>query len=223
MKKTNSAVIVLFVFLLGACTSNKISPENYSGYLDDYSILHPAKKDKDTLVFVAEDVSWGRYENLIIDEVVIITPDKQKHNKSELLKQIATSFKQKLTFHLSREFNIVEQPVGHTLRLQAAITSVYENYDDLRGYQYIPIAAAITGAMRVVGAEKQKARMMSEGRLLDASTNALLAQAIDLKTGKIIQKEGEAVILGDLDPVLDLWAKRLTEKIFEVQHQYIMR
>ena len=64
--------------------------------------------------------------------------------------------------NLSRKFNIVEQAGDGTIRIQAAITSVFTSYDDLKGYQYIPIAAAVTGAARASGVEKQSVRVMSE-------------------------------------------------------------
>jgi len=88
-------------------------------------------------------------------------------NKNEFQTAIADKYEAMLNQKISKRAKVVDQAGPGVIRLQTAITSVYTSHDDLRGYQYIPVAAAITGGARATGAEKKSARMMSELRIVD--------------------------------------------------------
>ena len=105
-----------------------------------------------------------------------------------------------------------------TIRLQAAITSVFTSYDDMKGYQYIPIAAAVTGAARASGAEDKHARVMTEIKLIDSVNGHLLGQAVDLKGNeeKAVEDSSE-ITLADTVPVLEQWAQRITNRLVDLK------
>jgi hypothetical protein len=209
--------ISILAALLFACTTNEITPEKYSGFLSDYSALKPSKNDKDMRVYLRPGVNWQQYDSLMIDKVAIVPSSDMTVTHKEIFTEVADEFQKLLISHLSTQLNVVAVEGTHTLRLEAAITGVYESFDDLRGYQFIPVAAVVTGISRGTGISKKKARMMSEGKLVDAATGTILAEVIDLKAGKVIQKEGQPVTLSDLEPVLEIWATRITQKLMELK------
>jgi hypothetical protein len=200
--------------LITGCASNKVTEEKYSGFLNDYSLLSKATvQDKDTMGYVAPGINWQKYNSVMIDKVRIFNPEGEVQNKSQLLTDIAEKYEELLRQKISKRAKVVDQPGPGVIRLQTAITSVYASYDDFRGYQYIPIAAAVTGGARATGVEKKSARMMSELRIVDSLDGQLLGQAVDLKTGETRQDEDEGVQLADVVPILEQWSTRAVERV----------
>ncbi len=216
MKKIIVSLIVSSVLLTG-CASNKVSEDKYSGFLSDYSILKTAPDDKDTLGYVAPNIDWEKYNSGMVDRVVIITPDGDKEVDSKLLVAIAEKFEEMIKADLKKHFNIVDRAGPGTIRVQAAITGAFSSYDDLKGYQYIPIAAAVVGGMRASGAEKKSVRVMAEVKLLDAVDGQLLAQAVDLKAGGKKQSAESGILLADVKEILKQWSQRITDRIVSLK------
>ena len=213
MKKLITGLLVSGALLTGCSSNTKITDDKYSGFLSDYSILKPAANDKDTLAYIAPNIDWSKYNSGMVDKVLVITPDGEQKTDGKLLIAIADKYEDLIKQKLSSKFNIVDQAGEGTIRIQAAITSVFTSYDDLKGYQYIPIAAAVTGAARAAGAEKQNVRVMSELKLVDSVNGQLLAQAVDLKAGKEKQTKDSGILLADVVPILEQWSQRIADRI----------
>lgn len=216
MKKLITSMLVSSALLTG-CASNTVSEDKYSGFLSDYSILKPAGDDKDTMGYIAPGIDWSQYNSVMVDKVLIITPDGEQKTDGKLLVAIADKFEVLIKENVSQILNVAEQPGPGTIRLQAAITSVFTSYDDLKGYQYIPIAAAVTGAARASGAEKKSVRVMTEIKMVDSVNGQLLGQAVDLKAGDEKQDDDSAILLADVVPILEQWANRISDRIAELK------
>lgn len=216
----NKIIIPLLVAtaLLSGCATNKVSENKYSGFLNDYSTLKPSKEDKDNLVYMSPDINWSEYNSIMVDKVLIITPDGEQKTDGKLLVAIADKFEALIKQNISKQFQVVDVPGNGTIRLQAAITSVYSSYNDMKGYQYVPIAAAVTGAKRGSGIEKQSARVMAEFKLIDSVDGQLLAQGIDLKAGKEKQDKDSEILLSDVVPILEQWSKRVTDRLLRLRN-----
>ncbi|MCP3850661.1 MAG: DUF3313 domain-containing protein [Gammaproteobacteria bacterium] len=212
MKKMISAIIVSGILLTG-CATNKVSEDKYSGFLNDYSILKTTPGDKDTLGYVTPNINWSKYSSIMVDKVLVITPDGEQKTDGQLLVAIADQFEELIKKDVSKEFNVVDNPSEGTIRLQAAITSVFDSYDDMKGYQYIPIAAAVVGAKRASGSEKKSVRVMTEFRLVDSVDGQLLGQVVDFKSGERKQDKDSAILLADVMPILEQWAQRITDRL----------
>jgi hypothetical protein len=218
MKKLITGLFVSGVLLSGAvlsgCSSNtKVTADKYSGFLSDYSILKPAPDDKDTLSYVAPNIDWSKYNSGMVDKVLVITPDGQQKTDGKLLVAIADKYQELIEQKLSSKFKMVDNAGEGTIRIQAAITSVFTSYDDYKGYQYIPIAAAVTEAGRAAGVEKKSVRVMTEVKLVDSVDGELLAQAVDLKSGDKKQGKDSGILLADVVPILEQWSQRITDRI----------
>ena len=200
--------------MIAGCASNKVTEDKYSGFLDDYTILKKGtNQDKDTMGYVTPGIDWLKYNSVMIDKPRIFTPEGEVLNKSKFQTAIADKYEAMLNQKISKHAKVVDQAGPGVIHLQTAITSVYTSHDDLRGYQYIPVAAAITGGARATGAEKKSARMMSELRIVDAEDGQLLGQAVDLKTGEKITDSDSGPTLDDLIPVVEQWSTRAVDRI----------
>jgi len=217
MNKIFIGILISGALLSGCASNNKITDDNYSGFLSDYSILKVTPNDKDTLGYVNRDANWQKYNSAMVDKVVVITPDGDIKTDGKLLVAIADKYHELIIKKLSDNFTIVNTAGSNTIRIQPAITSVFASYDDLKGYQYIPIAAAVTGGKRAAGAEKKNARVMSEIKMIDSVDGELLAAAVDLKAGKKVQDESLGVSLADVLSILEQWAQRIDDRITSLQ------
>lgn len=204
--------------LLTGCASNKVTEDKYSGFLDDYTLLKKGtNQDKDTMGYVTPGIDWLKYNSVMIDKPRIFTPEGEVLNKSKFQTAVADKYEAMLNRKISKHAKVVDQTGPGVIHLQTAITAVYTSHDDLRGYQYIPVAAAITGGARATGVEKKSARMMSELRIVDAEDGQLLGQAVDLKTGEKINYSDSELTLDDITPVLDQWSTRAVDRVRELR------
>lgn len=214
------AIAVISAALSTGCASNKVTESKYSGFLDDYTLLvKETTQDKDTMGYIAPGIDWQKYNSIMIDKVRIIRPEGELkvQDRSKITAAITEKYEELLNREISKFTNVVDQAGPSTIRLQTAITSIYTSYDDLRGYQYIPIAAAVTGAGRATGLEKQSARVMSELRIVDSVDGQLLGQAVDLKAGEKKQDKDSAILLADVVPILEQWAVRVADRLRELR------
>ena len=218
MKKLIIALLVSAALLAG-CAGNKVSEDKYSGFLSDYSILKPVKDDPDRLGYLNPDINWQQFHGVMVDKVVIITPNGEQQHDAKLLVAIADKYEELLKQKISAKFNLVDNAGSGVIRLQAAITSVFTSYDDLAGYQYIPVAAVFTGAKRAAGSEQQRIRIMTEVRLLDSADGQLLGQTVDLKSGKNKIDKDSGILLIDIEPILKQWAQTATEVLSAVKEK----
>lgn len=203
--------------ILTGCASNIVTEDKYSGFLSDYSILKPVKEAPGRLGYRAPDINWQQYNSIMVDKVVVITPDGEQQTDAKILVAIADKYEEVLKQKLSTKFNVVDNAGSGTIRLQAAITSVFTSYDDMKGYQYIPIAAAFTGAKRASGAEQQRVRVMTEVKLIDSVDGQLLGQSVDLKSGEKKQDKDSGILLADVVPILENWAQSATDVLVRLK------
>ncbi|MCU7835657.1 MAG: DUF3313 domain-containing protein [gamma proteobacterium symbiont of Taylorina sp.] len=213
MNKLFASLVISSALITGCASNNKVSDSKFSGFLDDYTILKPTSADKEALGYVTPGINWQKYNAIMVDKVLIITPDAETQTDQKLLVAIAEKYEALLKQKLAKEFNVVNNAGSGTIRLQTAITSVFSSFDDLKGYQYVPIAAAVTGGRRAAGGEKESARVMSELRILDSVDGQLLGQAVDLKAGKKKQDKNSAILLADINPILEQWATRVVDRL----------
>jgi len=218
MKNLMIALLVSGALLTG-CASNIVTEDKYSGFLSDYSILKPVEDAPGRLGYRAPGVNWQQYNSILVDKVLIITPDGKQQTDAKLLVAIADKYEEILKQKLSTKFNVVDNAGPGTVRLQAAITSVFTSYDDMKGYQYIPIAAAFTGAKRASGAEQQRVRVMTEVKLIDSVDGQLLGQAVDLQSGEKKQDEDSGILLADVVPILENWAQSATDVLVRMKEK----
>jgi len=211
MMKVLNCLPIMLLALLTACAANKVTEESHSGFLANYAQLQPSEIYPNSKVFVESDVNFSNYKSLMIDKVVILSSAALENPNDSLMRSIATQYEQELKDSFRQQgYKIVNQAGAGTARIQTAITSVYTSFDDLKAYQYIPIAAAITGTMRATGKAKRNARVMMEAKVTDAKTNQLLASIIDLQKGEEVD-EGNKVSISDVKPVLKQWATRFAK------------
>lgn len=213
MNKFIISLLVSSALIAGCSTNEQITEDKYSGFLNDYSNLRPDPKDADTLAYTASGINWQKYTNIMVDKVIILTPDGKEKNDGTLLLAVSDKYRALISEKVATQFNLVDKAALDTIRIQPAITSISVSFDDRAFYQYLPIGVVVTGATRTSGLSKENVRVMTEIRVVDSVSGQVLAKAVDLKAGKEKQDKESEVVLSDIEPILEQWAQRVTDVI----------
>ncbi len=220
MKKVITGLLLSCLLTIISCTMNeKVTEDKYSGFLNDYSNLRADPKDKQTLAYVTPGINWQKYNNVMVDKVMIITPDGKEKTDGDLLLAASDNYRELVIEKVSKEYNLVDKAAPDTIRIQPAITGVSVSFDDREFYQYLPIGVVVTGATRTTGLSKENIRVMTEIRVVDSISGKVLAKAVDLKAGKVKQDKNSKIVLSDVEPVLEQWAQRLFNVLNGLKNQ----
>jgi hypothetical protein len=185
--------------------ANKNLTSQQSGFLSDYSSLKQSPYDPAARLYIAQDVDFSSYDNVMVEPVNIIANNEQIKANKGLLKEMSEYLTQKVRrgIRQSPNFNLVTKPQAKTVKIAFALTAVTVDYSDREVYQYIPVALVITEAARASGASKKDARVVVEVWVTDANTGQVLGRALS-------SQEGEQV-------AIDKIAKRVNERLNEMK------
>lgn len=214
MNKKILLLTISFLFILSGC-SNKDMTAKQSGFLDDYESLKPSPYEKGALMYISPGAKVASYKNVIIEPVRIIVNNEEIKTDTGLLKEMSEYLtnRARKAIEINDKFKLVDQVEENTLRVEIALTAVIVSHDDIQVYQFIPVALVLTGASRATGVVNEKARVLAEMKVTDATTNESLIRVIDLQKGKRIDIRGQEVTFELVQPVLDTWAERFSSRL----------
>lgn len=188
-----SLLILSFVVILAACAHSqqaggwgKAEP---SGFLGDYSKLHPAKGEEEAaLVYATEDKAKFRsYKKVLFEPVQIWRGEKS--DAKDLDKEDAEYLSQylwsKLDEELRKDYRMAGQAGPDVIRLQVALTEAG------KGVPFVDNVTALHPGSRLMSKVKQMAsgtesfvgKASVEMKATDSQTGELLAAMVDRRGG----------------------------------------
>lgn len=216
MKRSGIAItgFLLSALLLGGCASQVTKPEQYSGFLADYSRLQPATSPtgQPVMRWVAPGVRLDNYQHVIVHSIGFYpapTPSEQIDSKAlndlqaYTSQQIKTAFGKRFQVHDPASTPQGSLPRGQTLVLRAAITGVDTKAEGLKPYEVIPIALVTAAVTSASGARDRTTELFVEAELLDAGTGQPVLQVVRKGYGKELENREEQVTLATLKGVID--------------------
>lgn len=211
MKRSSIAVtgLLFSALLLGGCASKVTEPEQYSGFLADYSRLQPATSPtgQPVLRWMAPGVNLDSYKHVVVQSIGFHpTPSPSEQIGAPALAQLQTYTSEQVKAAFGRRFQVHEagaQPGPQTLILRAAITGVDTKAEGLKPYEVIPIALVTAAVTSASGARDRTTELFVEAELLDASTGQPVLQVVRKGHGKELENREEQVTLDTLKGVID--------------------
>lgn len=203
-KPISLSILAMFSLslLLGAC-SPKVQKQ--SGFLSNYDNLKESPVNNTMLSYISPDIEKGKYNKIMVDDIVTKFGDKAKGKKidQEKLDELTGFFKSEIIKNLSTSYEIVEEPGDDVARIQIAITEIVPGklFSNI-----MPVSVVINSA---TGRGKGGASL--EMRVIDSKTNALLGQAMDNRKNKGYLETFSK--FGNARAVMSYWAKILKERI----------
>lgn len=203
-------VIIVATTAIGACAGGPTPrPDEYSGFLTDYSRLQEAKAADGTPVlrWVSPKLTAATYHKVIIDPVQFHpAPQPTEQVSAEVLTQIRNYFDTALRQHMGESYSATTEPGPGVFRFRPAITGVTAGPEALKLRQYLPIALIFTTARQAAGVRPEQVVVHLEAEAVDSQTNEQLGAVVAAGTGESLKGASDKLNLAHVQPLLDHWA-----------------
>lgn len=213
MNKKTPLLALLTAALLTACSSRTVEPEQYSGFLNNYSNLEPAKSasGSDVLRWVDPSVNIKSYNKLIYMPVTYYPePKPSSQVGSKVLNDILAYTNTRLKASARKNFTLVEDAGAHTLLFKGAITAVATNNKGIQFYEVVPVALILAGTQVLTGYRTQETSLFFEGELVDSLTGKVILKVVRKGQGKSLSNKDKLLTVDDLKKVVDDMANDAT-------------
>jgi len=205
------AVTLLF---LAACVSRRPGPSgDFSGFLDDYSLLRRGGPNDVALVYRDPEAPWTAYDKVLFEPVTLWRSGRHSLDavpEGDLLR-LVTDLEAAVRRRLGAGFPLVEEPGAGVMRIRLAITEARAS-DPVLDVLRARGGGEVTRGEGPLDPETHRflesARI--EGEIRDARSDRLLAAGVDWR-----RREGALPVdsWAEVDRALDLWAERVCARL----------
>lgn len=208
------------LLLLGGCAQKELESK-HSGFLGNYSDLKEDEKYVGTVSWIAPDADFKKYDSFIVTPVQINHGLEEKDKTPErlaLFKKISEYLTEgyKQAIEKNSAFKRAETAGPKTLKLETSISAVAVQHDDLKFYQFIPVALVVTAVKRAT-VDHGSVRILGEARITDSQTNKVLLRGMSLRKGQEIKSEKDQLTFEEVKPALDSWLKDAERRLQELK------
>lgn len=197
---------------IAGCASQVTQPDEYSGFLSNYSQLKQAKSPSGVEVkrWVDPQLDLSRY-NAVYIEPTQFYPKPQATAKipDSTLNGINTYYNQALKRELAKSLPLANAPGPGVIVVRAAITAVSSKTEGLKPYEFIPVALVAAAVSTGTGIRDQETTLGTEAQFLDGASGKVLAQVVRKGTGKPLENDAQVMKSDDVKNVIDGWASDL--------------
>ena len=214
-----STLCVASVAMAG-CASKVTSPDEYSGFLSDYSQLKEAKSPSgvEVMRWVDPQLDLSRYTAVYIEPTQFY-PKPQATTKipESTLNGINTYFNQALKRELGKSLPLANGPGPGVMVVRAAITAVSSKTEGLKPYEFVPVALVAAAVSTGTGIRDQETTLGTEAQFLDGANGKVLAQVVRKGTGKPLSNDSQVMKADDVKGVIDGWASDLHQSYVKLK------
>jgi len=192
-KKLLMLITALAIILLGACSSMKLmSRYNDSGFLGDYSKLHPDPDDSGAEIWIKPGFKLKNYDKILLDSIIVWYKDKADYKEinASKLKILTDYLHTAITNALGADYPVVTEPGPGVLRIRVAITELVPTKPEMSvvvlvlPYATIADLCASTTTKGGFGSSPYVGDAAIESEFLDSVTNERLVAYVDRRIGK---------------------------------------
>ncbi|MFR0693571.1 DUF3313 domain-containing protein [Enterobacterales bacterium AE_CKDN230030158-1A_HGKHYDSX7] len=205
---------------LSGCASKYVEPEQYSGFLKDYSSLEEAKSPSGAAVmrWIQPDVNVNRFTSVYIEPSQLY-PQPQPTEKipQSTLQGITQYYDQALKTQFSKALPLASGPGQGVLVVRPAITAVSAKTKGLQPYEVIPIALVAAGVSAATGIRDQDTSIATEAAFLDGGNNQVVAEVVRKGAGAELENSSQVMQAKDARAVLDGWASDMLKSFQQLK------
>jgi len=196
-------VLTTTCILLIGCASQqaKVSSDQYSGYLNDYSKLTKVK-GQENLRWISDELSTGGYNKVMFDKTVVYP----QSISTLFLEDVAAIFDHALRKSFTGDVEVVTQPGPGVLRIKPALTGLTSETEGVKTYEFIPIAAIYNGFKAAMGWRSKVSQLFLEFDVIDSVSGQSMAAGVRKGTNE--QLTQDEVTLSDVRPIVQEWAEQ---------------
>ena len=199
---------------LSACSSKKVPPEMYTGFLYDYSLLteRQSPSGQTVLSWVSPAVKRGRYTRVYLAPSQFYPgPEPTERIPLSTLSGVTDYYDAALRVELGKMLPLVTKPDSDTLIVRPAITRVTTSTQGLKFYEWLPVTLVAAGVSTATGIRDQDSEIATEVSFEDGATGEVVAEVVRKGTGLSLENDKQVLTPDDVKVVLDGWASDLRE------------
>ncbi len=199
---------------LAACSSTKVEPEMYTGFLHDYSVLkeHQTPEGQTVLSWVSPALKRGRYKQVYLAPSQFYpTVEPTGRIPQSTLSLVTGYYDSALKAELGRVVHLVSIPGPDTLIVRPAITRIAASTQGLQFYEWLPVTLVAAGVSTAAGWRDQDSQIATEVSFEDGSTGDVVAAVVRKGTGVPLDNDKQVMTADNVKSVLDGWAGDLAK------------
>ncbi len=195
---------------LTGCTTVQANEAATTGFLGNYAQLQKGTDEQALLVYVDHSANWRQYTKIKFDPVTIYANEHLKDVTPEQLQILANYLDATVREKLKNDYQFVTEAGPDVMRLRVAITEAEGSMVVLDTLStIIPIGRIISeGKLLGWGTGSFAGAAGLEAEMLDSTTGARLAAAVDRRIGRKSVK-GAVYKWSDVENSYDEWAEKL--------------
>lgn len=201
------------------CASKVQQPDEYSGFLKDYSRLKEAKSPSgaEVMRWVDPKLKPKQYTSVYIEPTQLYPAHKPTEKiPQSTLNGITQYYDQALKRELSKSLPLASAPGPGVIVVRAAITAVSSETESLAPYEYIPVALVAAAVSTASGIRDQETQLATEAVFIDGKSQDVVAQVVRKGTGKPLANASQAMKADDVKNVIDTWASDLHQSYLKL-------
>lgn len=211
MRSITRLLLVLLVITSStlAIAARELKTKDFSGWMNDYDSL-VFSEERNAFLFFNED-KRGTYSKVILEEVVIYSENGEAGGQ---IAEESTSYLSKgLAELLASKGLAASDPGPGILRLKLAITAVEKSKEDLKVYNFVPVAAVFRGAQAASGNVATYIDAMFEAEMVDSVSGERVAAIVAKGIEETEKRSGDDLTFDDVKPTLDKWLAQYSETL----------
>ncbi|WP_122602039.1 DUF3313 domain-containing protein [Pseudomonas atacamensis] len=208
--KSLAVPLCILSLTLSGCASKYVDPEQYSGFLKDYSVLKEEKSPSGGAVmrWIEPSVDVRQFTSVYVEPSQLYPkPQPTAKIPQSTLNGITQYYDQTLKNAFSSALPLASGPGPGVLVVRPAITAASAKTKGLRPYEVIPIALVAAGISAATGIRDQDTTLATEAAFLDGRNNTVVAQVVRMGAGADLDNSAQVLKANDFKAVLDVWAK----------------
>lgn len=191
---------------LTGCASKLAQPNQYSGFLKDYSNLKEATtaSGKSELRWIDPNYNPANYDNVVYHPVTYYPVPKPTTQVGEkALQDILNYTNKQLKQAISERKPLATTAGKRSLIFRGAITGVDSSKEGLQFYEVVPVAMIVAGTQAATGHRTMDTDLYFEAELIDASTNKPVIKVVRKGEGKTLANENTPLTIETMKQVID--------------------
>ncbi|MCR8931181.1 MULTISPECIES: DUF3313 domain-containing protein [Pseudomonas] len=191
------------------CSSKTVAPDEYSGFLKDYSQLKEAKSPSgaEVMRWMDPKLDINKFTSVYIEPSQLYPkPQPTAKIPQQTLNGITSYYDQALKREIGKSLPLATGPGPGVIVVRPAITAVSSKTEGLHAYEVIPIALVAAAVSTASGIRDQETTLATEAVFLDGSSNKVVAQVVRKGTGTPLENSSQVMKADDVKKVIDGWA-----------------
>jgi uncharacterized protein YceK len=207
-----ASLALVAALAVAGCTTVQANEAATSGFLGNYAQLQKGTDEQALLVYVDHSANWGQYKKIKFDPVTIYANEQLKPDEAtpEQLQTLANYLDATVREKLKNDYQFVDAPGPDVMRLRVAITQAEGSMVVLDTLSTIIPIGRIISEVKLAGwgTGSFAGSAGCEAEMLDSTTGARLAAAVDRRIGRKSVK-GTIYKWSDVENAYDEWAEKL--------------